>query len=117
MITTYNHSPPNVCHTTSSFKSHFTISHGPEEVLESDDVSIEVRDVGVVDRTGDVVREKVDDLIVPVEDLEDGLLPLTDLRKKDNGNGSRRIISFGLQMRPYNFVDFRPEDGVLDLKL
>ena len=29
-----------------------------------------------------VVREEVDDLVVPVEDLEDGLLPLSDLPTK-----------------------------------
>ena len=56
------------------------MSYRPEEVLEPDDVPIEVRDVRVVDGPRDVVREEVDDLVVPVEHLEDGLLPFADLQ-------------------------------------
>ena len=52
---------------------------GSEEILEPDDVSVEIRDVRVVDGETDVVKDKVDDLVVPVQDVEDGLFALPDL--------------------------------------
>ena len=64
------------------WKCAVTLPGRPEEVLEPDDVSVEVRDIRVVDGPRYVVREEVDDLVVPVEDLEDGLLPLSDLPQK-----------------------------------
>ena len=38
-----------------------------------------------MNRERDVVEDKVDDLVVPVEDVEDALLTLTDLGKREMG--------------------------------
>ena len=43
----------------------------PQHVFQSDDVSVKVRDVRVVDGQRDVVSEEVDNIIVPFQHLKD----------------------------------------------
>ena len=57
----------------------------------------------------DVVREEVDDLVVPIQYFEYGLLPLTDLEAKVGLYMSCQG-TFLSCLWPYNFVHFCPKD-------
>ena len=51
----------------------------PQQVLESNDVSVELGNVRVVDAQWDVVDEEVDDVVVPLQDLEDWFATVSNL--------------------------------------
>ena len=54
----------------------------PQQVLESNDVSVELGNVRVVDAQWDVVDEEVDDVVVPLQDLEDWFATVSNLKNK-----------------------------------
>ena len=55
----------------------------PEQVLEPDDESVDLRVLRVVDGLGYVVDEEVVDVVVPVQDLKYRLVPLPNLIQQD----------------------------------
>ena len=61
------------------WKRTFTALYIPEQVLEPDDEPVDLGVLRVVDGLGYVVDEEVVDVVVPVEDLEDWLVPLSNL--------------------------------------
>ena len=54
----------------------------PKQVFESNDVSVELGYVRVVDGERNVVYEEVDDVVVPFQNLEYGFAAISNLEKR-----------------------------------
>ena len=54
----------------------------PKQVFESNDVSVELWYVRVVDGKRNVVDEEVDDVVVPFQDLEYGFTAVSNLENR-----------------------------------
>lgn len=56
-----------------------TVFHRSKKIFEPNDVPIKIRDIRVMNGETDVIKNEVDDLVIPIEHIKDALFAFSNL--------------------------------------